>query len=369
MIVTGCLAEREKDKLLQIYPGVDQLVGVFGREDIASAAQRLMTGLHEQHSVFRPAPVQALSDDRRLRVTPPHLAYLKISEGCNRGCTFCSIPQMRGRHASKPMEAILAEAEELVADGVREIIIVAQDTTFYGMDMYGKPRLAELLAKLDQVEGLDWIRLMYFYPMYITDELLDTIAGSKHVLPYIDMPLQHIDDAVLRRMRRATTRDKTEKLVQRMRDKIDRLVMRTTLIAGFPGETEEQFEQLIKFVEQFRIERLGCFAYSFEPSTPSAALEGHLPEEVKIERRDRVLAAQQKVAFAWSKSQVGKQLDVILDNPVKGQAGTFIGRSYADAPEVDGAVYVSGENLAAGQIVACEVVAAKGYDLVAAALA
>jgi ribosomal protein S12 methylthiotransferase len=367
VIVSGCLAEREKEKLLEMYPGVDQLVGVFGREDIAAAAQRVVTGLHEQRTLFRPAPTRAQPDTHRLRITPRHLAFLKISEGCNRACTFCSIPQMRGKHASKPIEEIVEEAERLVADGVRELIIVAQDTTFYGMDIYGKPRLDELLKRLEQIDGLRWIRLMYFYPMYITDELLDTIAGSSKILPYIDIPLQHIDDDVLRRMRRATTRDKTEALLDRLRARIPRLALRTTLIAGFPGETEEQFGRLLEFVTRRKFERLGAFAYSQESTTPAGTMEAQLPDEVKRSRRDQLLLAQQKVAFAWSEVQVGRRMEVILDSPVPGQATAFVGRTYADAPEVDGAAYVSGENLAAGQIVSCEIVAARGYDLIAVA--
>ena len=311
VIVTGCLAQREKDDLLKIYPGVDQLVGVFGRDEIAAAAQRLLTGLHEQRTVFRPAPTRALSDTHRLRITPKHLAFLKISEGCNRGCTFCSIPQMRGKHASKPIEEVVAEAEELVAEGAKELIIVAQDTTFYGMDIYGKPRLDELLRQLEQIEGVHWIRLMYFYPMYITDELLDVIAGSEKILPYIDIPLQHIDDDVLRRMKRATTRDKTEALLDRLRERIPKIALRTTLIAGFPGETEEQFGRLLEFVERRKFERLGAFAYSHEPTTPSGKMEGHVPEEVRRDRRDQLLLAQQKVAFTWAQAQVGKRMDVI----------------------------------------------------------
>jgi ribosomal protein S12 methylthiotransferase len=367
VIVAGCLAQREKDKLLEMYPGVDQLVGVFGRDEIVAAAQRLLTGLHEQRTVFRPAPTRALADTQRLRITPRHLAFLKISEGCNRGCTFCSIPQMRGKHASKPIEAVVAEAEELAAEGVKELVIVAQDTTFYGVDMYGKPRLDELLRRLERIDGVRWIRLMYFYPMYVTDELLDAIAASEKVLPYIDIPLQHIDDDVLRRMRRATTREKTERLLDRLRARIPKLVLRTTLIAGFPGETEEQFGRLLDFVQRRKFERLGAFSYSHEPTTPSGTMDGHLPEEVRRARRDQLLAAQQKVAFAWSQAQVGRQMDVILDGPVPGQARAFIGRTYADAPEVDGAAYVSGEGLAAGQIVSCEIVAAKGYDLIGVA--
>jgi len=365
VIVTGCLAQREKDKLLEMYPGVDQLVGVFGRDEIAAAAQRLLTGLHEQRTVFRPAPARALSDAHRLRITPRHLAFLKISEGCNRNCTFCSIPQMRGRHASKSIEDVVAEAEELAAEGVKELVIVAQDTTFYGIDIYGKPRLDELLRRLEQVEGVRWIRLMYFYPMYITDELLETIAASEKILPYIDIPLQHIDDDVLRRMRRATTRDKTEALLDRLRARIPRLALRTTLIAGFPGETEEQFGRLLEFVERRKFERLGAFSYSHELTTPSGNMDGQLPEEVRRARRDQLLAAQQKVAFSWSQAQIGRQMDVILDSPVPGQSQAFVGRTYADAPEVDCAAYVSGPGLAAGQIVPCEIVAARGYDLIA----
>ena len=365
VIVAGCLAQRDKEKLLDMYPGVDQLVGVFGREDIAAAAQRLVTGLHEQRTVFRPAPTRALPDTHRLRITPRHLAFLKISEGCDRACTFCSIPQMRGKHASKPIEAVVAEAEELVADGAKELVVVAQDTTFYGRDIYRQPRLDDLLRQLERIQGLQWIRLMYFYPMYITDELLDVIAGSGKILPYIDIPLQHIDDDMLRRMRRATTREKTELLLDRLRARIPQLVLRTTLIAGFPGETEEQFERLLEFVERRKFERLGAFAYSQEPTTPAGMMESQVPDEVKQARRNQLLSAQQKVAFAWSQAQVGRRMDVILDSQVPGEPTAFVGRTYADAPEVDGAAYVSGENLAAGQIVPCEIVTSRGYDLIA----
>ena len=367
MIVTGCLAQREKDKLLDMYPGVDQLVGVFGRDEIAAAAQRLLTGLHEQRTVFRPAPTRALDDSHRLRITPRHLAFLKISEGCNRNCTFCSIPQMRGKHASKTIEDVVTEAEELAAEGVKELVIVAQDTTFYGIDIYGKPRLDELLRRLEAIDGVRWIRLMYFYPMYITDELLDVIAASKKILPYIDIPLQHIDDDVLRRMRRATTREKTERLLDRLRDRIPNLALRTTLIAGFPGETEEQFGRMLEFVQRRKFERLGAFSYSHELTTPSGAMDGQVPEEVRRDRRNQLLAAQQQVAYAWSQAQVGRQMDVILDSPVRGQPQAFVGRTYADAPEVDCAAYISGTGLTAGQIVSCKIVAARGYDLVGVA--
>jgi ribosomal protein S12 methylthiotransferase len=220
---------------------------------------------------------------------------------------------------------------------------------------------------LEQIAELKWIRLMYFYPMYITDELLAAISGSGKILPYIDIPLQHIDDDVLRRMRRATTREKTEKLLDRLRERIPGLALRTTLIAGYPGETEDQFGRLLEFVERRKFERLGAFAYSQEPSTPAGQVDSQVPQEVRRDRRDQLLAAQQKVAFAWSRSQVGRRMDVILDSQVPGEPWAFVGRTYADAPEVDGAAYVSGENLAVGQIVSCEIVAARGYDLIAVA--
>jgi len=278
---------------------------------------------------------------------------------------------MRGKHASKPIEEVVAEAEELVADGAKELVVVAQDTTFYGMDLYGKPRLDDLLRRLEPIAGLEWIRLMYFYPMHVTDELLDVIAASRKILPYIDIPLQHIDDDILRRMRRATTREKTEALLDRLRARIPRLVLRTTLIAGFPGESEEQFGRLLEFVQRRKFERLGAFAYSQEPTTPSGTMPAQLPDEVKRARRDQLLAAQQKVAFAWSQAQVGRRMDVILDSQGvpfgSGEASAYVGRTYADAPEVDGAAYVSGENLSPGQIVPCEIVAARGYDLIAVA--
>jgi ribosomal protein S12 methylthiotransferase len=366
VIVTGCLAERDKEKLLEMYPEVDQLVGVFGRDDIVTVAGRLSSGLEEQHTLFRPAPSRPLADTHRLRITPPHLAFLKIAEGCNRLCSFCSIPKMRGPYASKPIEEVVAEAEELAAEGTREIVLIAQDTTFYGIDIYGRPRLAELLSRLEQVKGIAWLRLMYLYPMHITDELIDVIAGGKKILPYLDLPLQHIDDEVLERMRRRVTGAETEQLLDRLRERIDRLVLRTTLIAGFPGETDEQFQRLLEFVRRRRFERLGAFAYSDEPGTHAVELDGSIPVDVRHARRDQLLAVQQEIAFAWSDAQVGRPMDVMIDSCIPGQDDAFLGRSYADAPEVDGAVYVSGENLAPGEIVPCEVVAARGYDVIAA---
>ena len=249
---------------------------------------------------------------------------------------------MRGPYASKPIEQVVAEAEELAADGVRELVLVAQDTTFYGLDIDGQPRLAELLRRLEEVDGLAWIRLMYLYPMHITDELIEVIAGGSKILPYLDLPLQHINDEVLQRMRRRVDRRQTEQLLDRLRQRIDSLVLRTTLMTGFPGETEEQFEELLDFVRRRRFERLGVFAFCNEPGTPAAELDGHLPEEVKQARRDRLMAAQQEIAFAWNASQVGRRLDVMIDRRIPGEPNAYVGRSYADAPEVDGQVYVTG---------------------------
>jgi ribosomal protein S12 methylthiotransferase len=373
VLVSGCLAERQREQLLEARPEIDGLIGVFGRDDITTMADRLVgsltSTLQEQRSIFRPAPIRALADENRLQVTPPHFAYLKISEGCDRLCTFCAIPKMRGKHASKPMDSVLREAQKLAERGVRELIIVAQDTTYYGIDIDGKPRLAELLRELDKIEGFDWIRLMYFYPMYIDDELIETIASAKRIIPYIDMPLQHVNDTMLKRMSRRVNRAQTEELVTKLRAGIPNLVMRTTLIAGFPGETDEQFDELEDFVARSRFERVGVFTYSIEPDTPAAKLTEHLPERIKKERRKRLMAVQQQNAFDWCQSQVGKTLDILIDRPFEEDKNVWIGRSYADAPDVDSVVYVTGEEskpLAAGQMVKAEIVTFQDYDLVAA---
>src|SRR5436853_2738543 len=269
VVVAGCLAERKNDDLLREVPDVDHIVGVFGREDIALVVDRAVTQKREQRSLFRPAPVRALEDTARLRITPRHYAYLKISEGCDRLCTFCAIPQMRGKHVTKPIEEVLREARELAADGVRELIVVAQDTTYYGLDLYGRVRLAELLRELDTIDGLEWIRILYAYPIFFTDELIETMATAKKIVPYLDMPLQHINDRMLRRMQRRVNRAATEGLLGKLRASIPGLALRTTFIVGFPGETEAEFEELSEFAKAQRFERVGVFPYSFEPGTPA----------------------------------------------------------------------------------------------------
>src|SRR3954447_12014993 len=301
VVVAGCLAERKKDELLLELPGVDSIVGVFGREEIVQVVDRAVAQRTEQRSLFRPAPVRALDDTARLRITPRHFAYLKISEGCDRTCTFCAIPGMRGKHVTKPIEEVVREARELAADGVRELILVAQDTTYYGMDLYGRVRLAELLRELDRVDGLEWIRILYPYPIHFTDELIETLVSADKIVPYLDMPLQHISDRVLKRMQRRVNRPATEELLARLRSAIPNLTLRTTFIVGFPGETEAEFEELVDFVRQAKFERAGVFPYSFEPDTPATRLDGHLPEEVKAERRDELMAIQQEVAFEWAR--------------------------------------------------------------------
>lgn len=367
VIVAGCLAERQREMLLEEVPEVDQVVGVFGREEIARVADRIMGELHEQRTVFRPAPVQAQDDRARLRITPRHLAYLKVSEGCDRLCTFCAIPYMRGKHVTKPIETVVAEARELAADGVRELNLVAQDMTYYGVDLYGRPRLAELLKALDDVDGIDWVRVLYNYPQYFTDELYEALATSKKVIPYLDMPLQHINDRMLKMMNRRHTKAETEAILQRLRADVPGLVLRTTFIVGFPGETDAEFEELLTFVKDNRFERLGVFPYSLEPDTPAAKLPDHLPDVVKMARRDRVMEAQQEIAFAFNRGLVGRTLDVLIDSVAPEGKDLYVGRTFADAPDVDGLTYVKGSNLEPGDLVACEIVGSEGYDLIARA--
>jgi len=370
VIVTGCLAERQKEELLNDRPEIDSLVGVFGREEITKVADRLMGDLAEQRSVFQPASIRTLPDTDRLRITPKHFAYLKISEGCDRLCTFCAIPMMRGKHVTKPFDEVIVEATQLAQQGVRELNIVAQDTTYYGMDMYGRPRLAELLTALNDVEGIKWIRLLYFYPMYVSEELIETIARLDKVIPYIDMPLQHINDRVLRRMSRKVNRKQTEQIIADLRGGIKNLVLRTTFITGFPGESDEQFSELKEFVRDQEFERMGAFTYSYEADTPSAKLSDHVSKEVMNDRRDELMQVQQDVIFARNNRIVGSQLEVLIDQDVPGEDGVWVGRSKADAPDIDGLVFVTAgeKQIRPGDFVNCEIVTSRGYDLVGYAM-
>ncbi|MEL0097684.1 MAG: 30S ribosomal protein S12 methylthiotransferase RimO [Planctomycetaceae bacterium] len=365
VVVTGCLAERQKEELLEERPEIDSLVGVFGREHVTKVADRLLGDLEEQRTIFQPAPVRALPDTDRLRITPNHFAYLKISEGCDRLCTFCDIPRMRGKHATKPLEQVIIEASQLANDGVRELNIVAQDTTYYGMDLYGEPRLAELIGEIDSLVGIDWVRLLYFYPMYISDQLIEAIANSRKVIPYIDMPLQHINDHMLKRMSRRVNRNETEDIINRMRAGIPNLTLRTTFITGFPGETEEQFEELLDFVKETKFERVGVFTYSYEEHTPSSNFADHITEEIKLERQQRLMEAQQQIVFERNNSLVGTIIPAIIDRPHPSQEGVFIGRTQADAPDIDCLLFVTSPDtqLHPGEIIDIQIAAAAGYDL------
>jgi ribosomal protein S12 methylthiotransferase len=370
VVVAGCLAERQGDALLNEVPDVDHIVGVFGREEIVQVVDRSLQHRlrDEQRSLFRPASVHALEDTARLRITPRHYAYLKISEGCDRLCTFCAIPQMRGKHVTKPIEEILREARELAADGVRELILVAQDTTYYGLDLYGQVRLAELLRELDRLDGIEWIRILYAYPAYFSEELIDTLAQAKKIVPYLDMPLQHINEQMLRRMLRRVDRAQTVELVDKLRQAIPGLAMRTTFIVGFPGETEAEFEELCTFVREARFERLGVFPYSLEPGTPAARLPDHLADEVKEARRDRLMQIQQEVAFAYARKQVGQEMELIVDGSDPEVPGHMLARSKADAPDIDCIVRLKGKNLRPGDLVHSRITGADGYDLMARAI-
>ncbi|MFN0197140.1 MAG: 30S ribosomal protein S12 methylthiotransferase RimO [Planctomycetaceae bacterium] len=362
VIVAGCLPERIGPALLDELPEIDHIVGVFGRDEITRVADRLIGGAEEQRALFRPAPIRAMDDRARLRMTPSHYAYLKISEGCDRTCTFCAIPKMRGKHITKPIEMVIAEAQELVEDGVKELILVAQDTTYYGLDLYGEVKLAELLRQLEKVDGLKWIRLMYLYPVHFTDELIETIAQSDLIVPYLDMPLQHINDTMLKRMQRRVNRERSVALLERLRKSIPNLALRTTFITGFPGETHAQFQELKEFVAETKFQRLGVFTYSIEPGTPAVKLDDHVPEEVKQARCDELMEIQQEIAFAYADSLIGYELDVLIDEEI--EPGLWAGRTFADAPEIDSTIFVSGSNVSVGDFVPVEIIDREDYDLI-----
>jgi ribosomal protein S12 methylthiotransferase len=362
VIVAGCLPQRLGPALLDELPEIDHIVGVFGRDEINRVADRLVGNVREQRELFRPAPIKAMDDRSRLRLTPDHYAYLKISEGCDRTCTFCSIPKMRGKHVTKPIEMVVEEAKELVGDGVRELILVAQDTTYYGMDLYGEVRLVQLLKELEKVEGIDWLRLMYLYPINFSDQLIDTIANSSRIIPYLDMPLQHINDQVLKRMQRRVNSAQTRELVSKLRDRVPNLVLRTTFVVGFPGETDQQFEELRDFVAETEFQRMGVFTYSLEPDTPAVKLDGHLPQDVMNARRDELMALQQGIAFDFADSMVGYELDAMIDQQI--DDNTWLGRCYTDAPEIDANVIISGSGIKVGDKVPVILEGRQDYDWV-----
>lgn len=395
VVVAGCLVQRHKTKLLNDAPGIDRLVGVFDREHIVEAVRgkenprqahgHFLGKYHDlskelvassQLSVasnFKETKTNRLpvfeNDRARLRLTPRHYAFLRMSEGCNQGCTFCTIPSIRGLMRSKPMEQILLEAEELAADGAVELNLIGQDTTSYGTDISYAPGLSGLLQTLDKrLKDVHWLRLMYAYPSCFTDEMIKTIADSPRVVKYIDMPLQHINDEILTGMRRRVTRTEIETLLNKLRKWVPGIAIRTTFIAGTPGETDAQHEELVQFVRDFGFEMMGVFPYSREPGTPMARMDGQVDEKVKQARVEELMLAQQEVAFAKAKSMTGKSIEVLIDRPAgRDEEDGYVARSQAQAPDIDSCVFVNGNGtpLHPGQLVNVRVTDYQNYDLVA----
>ena len=335
IIVTGCLAQRYNSEIMKELSEVDAVIGIGKNADIAKVVQNALDG--EKVEDF-PDKMLLPMEGGRVQSTEQHWAYLKIADGCDNCCTYCAIPLIRGRFRSREMENIIKEAERLVYNGVKEINVIAQDTTRYGEDLYGELKLAELLRRLCKIDGLRWIRVLYCYPDRITDELLDTIREEEKIVKYIDLPLQHCSGKVLRAMNRRGDKESLLELVEHIREKIPGVVLRTTLIAGFPGETEEDFEELSDFVRQTKFERLGCFAYSQEEDTPAALMDDQIDEEVKNRRAEIITEQEALIIDSWCESQIGKDIDVLVDGFDR-YAECFFGRSAFDAPEVDPNVF------------------------------
>jgi len=356
VVVAGCLVNRDGEALFDLVPGIDAVVGVHDRDGILKA----VTG-RRRFARVSPCSGPAASDAGRFRLTPRHTAYLRIAEGCSRRCTFCTIPALRGPFRSKPPEQVLDEARELIADGAVELNVIAQDTTAYGRDLGGGVTLASLLRRLDRLEGAEWVRLMYAYPHRVTDGLIDMLAGAARVVPYLDIPLQHVADGVLKRMGRGVSRAQTERLLDRLRRRIDGLVLRTTFIVGFPGETDEDFRELLAFVRDFRFDALGVFPFYPEAGTPAEGMPGRVGEAVAHERREAIMLAQQEIAFEAARRRVGSGIRVLVDGT--DADGTCVGRYYGQAPEVDSICRLT-RPAPAGQFVDGRVVDCDGYDLV-----
>ncbi len=365
VVVAGCLGQRYPEELAKEIPEIDAIVGMSEYPRMPEILGGLMEEVRQQRRVHvGNASHPAWSEDSRLRLTPRHSAYLKISEGCDNPCTFCSIPSFRGRFRSKSPEYVVNEAHELVANGTREINLISQDLTSYGLDIDGEFLLPDIMEKLDAVDGIDWIRLLYTYPYKFSDAMIDAVANLDRVIPYIDMPIQHIDDTMLRRMGRRLGEDGTRDLFRRMRERVPELVLRTTFIVGFPGETREQFEKLVDFVEQNKLERVGVFPWSPEEGTPAEKLPGRIDEAEVQARIEELMLAQQQVAFDWNRSRVGSEVDVLIDEICPETAST-LGRSYAEAPEIDSIIRLPKDVAGVGEMVRCTITETDDYDLVA----
>ena len=362
LIVTGCLAERYKEEIIKEIPEVDAVIGTASYDSISDAIEKALLG--EKPLIFEDLNRLPDIQTNRMVTTGGYYAHLKIAEGCDKHCTYCIIPKIRGTYRSVPMEKLIKEAEYLAGIGVKELILVAQETTIYGVDLYGKKSLHVLLKELCKIHGIKMIRIMYCYPEEIYDELIETIATEKKICHYLDMPIQHCSDSVLKRMGRRTTKDELIAIVHKLRERIPDIVLRTTLIAGFPGETEENHQEMMEFVDEMEFDRLGVFTYSPEENTPAAIMDNQVDEEVKCDWRDEIMELQQEIAFDKSESMIGKELLVMVEGKIANEPA-YVGRTYMDAPGIDGNIFINtGEEFISGDLVKVKVIGANEYDLI-----
>ena len=362
LVVTGCMAQRYQKEIIQEVPEVDAVLGTTSYGDIVKALEEAVAGNHFEE--FRDIDYLPDTGSKRVLTTGGHFGYLKIAEGCDKHCTYCIIPKLRGRFRSVPMERLIAQAEDMAEQGVKELILVAQETTVYGKDLYGKKSLHILLKKLCEIRGIRWIRILYCYPEEIYDELIETIRDEKKICHYLDIPIQHASDRILKRMGRRTSKQELIDIVGKLRKEIPDIVLRTTLITGFPGETEEDHEELKEFVDEMEFDRLGVFTYSPEENTPAAEMADQVPEEVKEERRDELMELQQEISYDRGQDRIGQELLVMIEGKVADESA-YIGRTYGDAPKVDGYIFVqTGELLMTGDFAKVRVTGALEYDLI-----
>ncbi|MBQ2981254.1 MAG: 30S ribosomal protein S12 methylthiotransferase RimO [Lachnospiraceae bacterium] len=362
LIVAGCLAERYKDEIIKEIPEVDAVIGTASYDEIVKAVEAVLNG--EKPLIFKEINRIPETNVNRMVTTGGYYAHLKIAEGCDKHCTYCIIPKIRGSFRSVPMEELIKEAEYLASIGVKELILVAQETTLYGVDLYGKKSLHILLKELCKINNIKMIRIMYCYPEEIYDELIETMATEKKVCHYLDMPIQHCSDSVLKRMGRRTSKNELIAIINKLRQRIPDIVLRTTLIAGFPGETEENHQEMMEFVDEMEFERLGVFTYSPEENTPAASMDNQLSEDVKEEWRDEIMELQQEIAFDKSMSMIGRELLVMVEGKIANEPA-YVGRTYMDAPGIDGNIFIStGEEFISGDLVKVKVTGANEYDLI-----
>ena len=363
LIVTGCMAQRYKEEITREIPEVDAVVGTTAFDEIVKVIRGVLSG-QEHIQQFEELSALPGTEGRRLVTTGGCYAFLKIAEGCDKRCTYCIIPYLRGPYRSVPMEKLVREAEELAEKGIKELILVAQETTLYGADLYGRKCLPELLRNLCRIPGIQWIRIQYCYPEEITDELIQTIREEEKICHYLDIPIQHASDRILKRMNRRTNQAELREMIGKLRREIPDIALRTTLISGFPGETQEDHEELCRFVDEMEFERLGVFAYSLEEDTPAASFPDQVPQEVKEERRDEIMELQQEIAFEACEAMVGRELEVLIEGKVADE-NAYVGRTYMDAPGVDGMIFVNtGLELMTGDFVRVRVTGALEYDLI-----